>query len=145
MVSPYKYINKIKEEFSKELLSYSLNMEFNTLKSFEDFLLNKCKELENELHNNLYYLFSDSNFKFNIKPLTVTDIEFKGIELIPLNLKSELVLIEKIDYYDFIKPLSFNPSKFKYIIRNDYKGEIENYELKIIDTKLYVYVMKDKL
>ena len=141
-VEPYKNKQKKKKEIEEELTWFCINSNSHNIKDLENELIKKCKEYELKFKNDLFCLFSDSDLSFNIIPLLNSDVEFSQIQIIPCNLKSELVLLKDIDYYKFIKPLSKNYNKFKYIIREK-EYELENYILFAKYNNICIYVLKD--
>ena len=141
-VEPYNFIQKKKKEIEEELTWFCINSNSHNIKDLENELIKKCKEYELKFKNDLFCLFSDSDLSFSIIPLLNSDVEFSQIQIIPCNLKSELVLLKDVDYYKFIKPLSKNYNKFKYIIREK-EYELENYILFAKYNNICIYVLKD--
>lgn len=141
-VEPYNFIQKKKKEIEEELTWFCINSNSHNIKDLENELIKKCKEYELKFKNDLFCLFSDSDLSFSIIPLLNSDVEFSQIQIIPCNLKSELVLLKDVDYYKFIKPLSKNYNKFKYIIREK-EYELENYNLFAKYNNICIYVLKD--
>lgn len=141
-VEPYNFIQKKKKEIEEELTWFCINSNSHNIKDLENELIKKCKEYELKFKNDLFCLFSDSDLSFSIIPLLNSDVEFSQIQIIPCNLKSELVLLKDVDYYKFIKPLSKNYNKFKYIIREK-EYELENYILFANYNNICIYVLKD--
>lgn len=144
-VIPYNFIKKRIKEIESNLKQYCSVTSFSCTLDFETCLNKKLKDYVSIFKNDLYCLFSDNDLNFEIKAILNSDINFSHISISGLNLKSELVLLEEVDYYKFIKNISKNYNKYKYIIR-DYKKDVKinNYDLYLVYDKIAVYILKEE-
>lgn len=143
-VTPKDFLDKELHKYEERLWNYIKKSDFHSPLDFVKKVDIKCLKLEKMLNRNFNKNYNE-NLHFKLKPIFNMDQDFSFLELEPINLKSELLLLG-VDY-NYIKKIEKNYDKFTYIIKDvSIKiGNIDIYFLKYVIGNMEIYVLKDKL
>lgn len=143
-LDPKTFLEKELDKYENRLWSYIKRSDFYSPVDFVKKVETKSLKLEKMLNRSFNKIFNE-NLHFKLKPIFNMDQDFSFLELEPINLKSELLLLG-VDY-NHIKKVDKNYDKFTYIIKDvSIKiGNIDIYFLKYVIGDMEIYVLKDKL
>lgn len=143
-IDPKSFLKKELAKYENRLWSYIKRSDFYSPTDFVKKVETKSLKLEKMLNRSFNKIFNE-NLHFKLNPIFNMDQDFSFLELEPINLKSELLLLG-VDY-KHIKNIDINYNKFTYIIKDVSIniGNIDIYFLKYVIGNMEIYVLKDKL